>query len=77
LEISLKADVQFELQANSFMPVLKLHSRSTMSELIRRGGDFDAALKHLDEVFLDGVADHCAGQHFTWKPFPVTLKSSE
>jgi hypothetical protein len=77
LQISLKADVEFERQSNSFLPALKLHSRTIMSELFRRGEDFDVVLKHLDEIFLNGVADRCAENHFLWNSVPVLLKSSE
>lgn len=78
MEISLKADVQFEQQSNSVLPVLKLHSRTTMSELFRRRGeDFDPVLKHLDEIFLEGVADRCADHQFSWNSVFVPPKSSE
>lgn len=80
LEFSLKADIRFEQQANSLLPVLKLHSRTTMSELFRRGpyGDeFDAVLKLLDGVFLDDIANLCAERGFSWNPVPAPPKSSE
>ena len=42
----MKADVQFEQQANSFLPVLKMESHCMMLELFRHGEDFDS----VDEV---------------------------
>lgn len=78
MEISLNADVQFEQQSNSFLPELKLHSRTTMSELLRRrGDDFDQVLKHLDKIFLEGIADRCANPQFSWNSVPVLPKPSE
>lgn len=77
LEFSLKADVHFEKQRNSTLPVLKLQSRTTMSELFWRRDDFNAVLKQLDEVFHDDVAKLCAESHFSWNPVSVTLESSE
>ena len=77
LEFSLKADVQFKKQANSLLPMLNLHSRTTMSDLFRRGDDFDAVLKYLDKVFLDNIANLCAERRFSWDPVPVPSNSSE
>ena len=80
LEFSLKADVQFKKQANSksLLPVLKLHSRTMMSELFRRSrDDFDAVLKLLDGVFLDDIADLCAERCFSWNSVPVPPRAGE
>jgi hypothetical protein len=77
LEFSLKADIQFEQHAHSFLPVLKLHSRSTMSEIFRRGEDFDIVLKQLEVIFLDGVADRCAEEHVSWDPVPAIPQFGE
>jgi hypothetical protein len=77
LEFSLKADVHFEKQPNSRLPVLKLHSHTTMSELFRRRDDFEAVLKQLDEVFHDDIAQLCAERQFSWSPVSVALESSE
>jgi hypothetical protein len=76
LEFFLKADVEFKPQANSLLPVLKLHSRTMMSELFTRGG-FDVDLKQLEEVFRDDIAAVCAERHFSWEPVSVTPKSGE
>ena len=77
LEFSLKANVQFERQPNSLLPVLKLDSCTTMSELFSCGDNFEPVLRQLEEVFVGDVAELCAEQHFSWSPVSVTLKSSE
>jgi hypothetical protein len=77
LEFSLKADVHFEKKSNSILPVLKLHTHTTMSELFRRGDDFDDLLKQLDEVFHHDIVELCAERHFSWSPVSVTVESSE
>ena len=77
LEFSLKADVQFEQQANSFLPILKLKSCCMMSELFRHGEDFDNVLKQLEVIFLDGVADHCAEENISWDPVPAIPQFGE
>ena len=48
-----------------------------MSELLRRGEDFDAVLKQLDEVFRDDIASLCAKRHFLWIPVSVPTISGE
>jgi hypothetical protein len=77
LEFSLKTDVYFEKQSNSVLPVLKLRSLTTMSELFRRGNDFDDVLKQLNEVFHDDIAELWAERHFSWSPVSSSLESSE
>ena len=73
----MKADVHFEKQRNSNLPVVKLHSHTMMSELFQRtgGDDFEPVLKQLDEVFQDDIAKLCAEHYFSWSP--VSLESSE
>ena len=53
LEFTLKADVHFEKQSNSILPVLKLHSCTTMSELFQHRDEFNDVLNQIDEIFHD------------------------